>query len=242
MRIARIQTPNGPRAAVLQEQTWLTVPSIFDLTPDGESYPLDGTPLLAPSQPRVVVGMAHNAGPEHRKLPRQAFLKSARTVIDPGQPVRLSPVLGDTITEGELVLVIGKTARDLTAENALEHVYGYTIGNDVTATGQFPFDDKWTQAKNGDGFTPIGPWIETDIDPFNTPIKVYIDDELKADSNTSNLAWNIVESLVYLTSHMTLGPGDIVLTGAPFTAVSFTSGQRARVEIEGIGSLESPSD
>jgi 2-keto-4-pentenoate hydratase/2-oxohepta-3-ene-1,7-dioic acid hydratase in catechol pathway len=241
MRIARIQTPNGPRTVIWQEQSWVVVPSLFDLTPSAESYPSEGAALLAPCEPKVVIGMAHNAGPAHRELPRQAFLKSARTVIDPGAAISLSPVVGETITEGELVLVIGKTARNLTAENALEHVLGYTIGNDVTATGQFPFDEKWTQAKNGDGFTPIGPWIETEVDPFNTPINVYIDDELRAESNTADLAWNVVEQLVYLTSHLTLGPGDIVLTGAPFTAVGFTAGQRARVEAAGIGSLENPS-
>ena len=93
-------------------------------------------------------------------------------------------------------------------------ILGYTIGNDVTAVEQIALDDKMTQAKHGDGFTPIGPWIETDLDPAAVPITVRVNGEDQA-CHTAQLAWNITEQLVYLTCYLSLGPGDVVLTARP---------------------------
>jgi hypothetical protein len=105
---------------------------------------------------------------------------------------------------------------------------------------QIPLDDKMTQAKNGDGFTPLGPWIETDLDPSDVSIDVEVNGEIVATSSTKLLGWNVVEQLVYLTSLLTLGPGDIVLTGSPATYAQVQPGDFARITVHGIGTLTNP--
>jgi hypothetical protein len=172
VRIARIATDHGPRPVVQHGNRWREVADPFaaELAYTGTDHPVGGVRLLAPVQPTVVVGMAHNGSPAERTRPPQAFLKSARTVTDPDTPVVLNDHLGQVHVETELAVVIRRTSRDLTAADITAAILGYTIGNDITAVDQIPLDEMMTQAKNGDGFTPIGPWIETDLDPTSIPI------------------------------------------------------------------------
>lgn len=249
MRIARISTPHGPAFATpLPNGDWglLTGPAAShliaaDFVPTGQNVPAGEATLLAPCEPRVVIGMAHNALPEGRELPPQAFLKSARTVVGPGVPIVVDPALGITNVETELAIVIGRPARGLTRENALDAVFGYTIGNDVTGVTQADLDELLTQAKQGDGFTPIGPWIETDLpDHDDLTMRVVIDGVEVASGSTSSLANLVIDQLVYVTRYMSLGPGDIVLGGCPGTFAAVHPGQRVSLEIAGIGSLDNP--
>ena len=239
MRLARISTPSGPRHVADDGADWVVVDDVFarPLVRTDERYPQAGAQLLAPVEPRVVLGMAHNSGPADRERPPQAFMKSARTVVSPHDRVQLDPDGGEVRVEGELTLVIRKECRNISPAQFADVVLGWTIGNDVTAVDQVPLDDKFTQAKNGDGFTPIGPWIETDLDPSAVTIEVEVDGECVATSSSANLAWDVVEQLVYLTSHLTLGPGDIVLTGSPGTAAAIVPGSRSTITLAGIGTL-----
>lgn len=168
MRIARIATDGGqPRPVVQDGPVWREVqdPYAATLTYTGHDHPVDGTRLLAPIQPTVVVGLTH-PGPRHHRPPQpQAFTKSARTVTGPDGPITADDDLGQLQVETELAVVIRRSCRSLTAADALDAVLGYTIANDVTLSDQMPLDRTMTQAKNGDGFTPLGPWIETDLDP-----------------------------------------------------------------------------
>ncbi|MDM4763014.1 fumarylacetoacetate hydrolase family protein [Galbitalea sp. SE-J8] len=181
--------------------------------------------------------MSHNGGPADRALPPQAFHKSARTLADPGDVIPIDSSLGTVNIEGELAVVIGRTARRLSPADVPEAILGYTIGNDVTAVDQIPLDNQLIQVKNGDGYTPIGPWIETDLDPTSVDIVVRIDGVERAASNTRLLAYGVIEQLVYLTRYLTLGPGDVVLTGAPGTFVAVLPGQRVDITLGGIGTL-----
>lgn len=230
MRLARLVSAAGPRNVVWREGRWHGIVDLFAAEPTftGETFEPDAA-LLAPVQPRVIVGMSHNSGAEGRALPPQAFLKSVRTAVGPGDPVMLDPARGSIVAEGELAIVMGRFARRLTAEQALGAVLGYTVANDVTAVDQVAFDDKLTQAKNGDGFTPLGPWIETELDPWSCGITVEVGGRIAAAANTDALAYDVVEQLVYLTSIMTLGPGDIVLTGSPDTSAPVASGDRVGI-------------
>ncbi|MGA1837310.1 fumarylacetoacetate hydrolase family protein [Herbiconiux sp. 11R-BC] len=241
MRLARILTADGPKPAVLDGEEWAVVRDLFaePLERTGERHPAGTTPLLAPVEPRVILGLAHNSSAADRQLPPQAFHKSARTATAPGDPIVLDEGIGTVVVEGELALVIGRTARHLTPENALAHVLGFTIGNDVTAVDQIALDDKLLQAKNGDGYTPIGPWIETAL-AVDAPhaIEVRIGGAVQAHASTADLGWNVVEQLVYITSTTTLGPGDVILTGAPNTSAPTRPGDRVAITIEGIGTLE----
>ena len=240
MRRARVRTPSGPRPAVLRGAEWREIDDLFAIKPreTGRSWPVDGSALAAPTEPRVVVGMSHNGSPLDRARPPQAFLKSARTVCGPGASIVLGEGIGEIAVEGELALLIGRRARHLRSSEALEAVLGATIANDVTAVDQVPLDTLFSQAKNGDGFTPLGPWIETEFDAAALGIAMEIDGRVVAESSTDLLAWDIVEQLVYITSIMELGPGDVILTGAPSTTVLVSSGQSCRVRIDGLGELE----
>ena len=246
MKVARIATPTGPQPAVLDGNEWIVLTDLF--APDGprtdERYPKDATVLLAPCEPRVVIGMAHNSGPADRALPPQAFLKSARTVIGPGGQIRIDPSRGEVMAEAELTVVIGKEARMLRPDQVEDVILGYTVGNDVTQVGQIPHDDKLTQVKNGDGFTPLGPWIETDLGPIldgeGHDLATAVEPATHVESTSANLAWTLRELLVYLTSYLTLGPGDVILTGAPATSIPIEPGQQVSVTVGGIGTLRNP--
>ncbi|MGG7465528.1 fumarylacetoacetate hydrolase family protein [Plantibacter sp. YIM 135347] len=271
MRIARISTADGPRHVVQDGDAWHGIADPFtgwagdpfvgsaggptggspltEPARTGESWPVAGATLLSPVVPTVVFGMAHNGGPADRELPPQAFQKSARTVAGPGDAIGLDPSLGTVNVEGELAVVIGRTSRFLTADDVPGAILGYTIANDVTAVDQIPSDHLLTQVKNGDAFTPIGPWIETEFDPSDAHILVRVgpagsedgDLPIVADATTASLAWDVTEQLVYLTSFLTLGPGDIVLTGSPATFAPIVAGERAVITIDGIGTLTNPT-
>lgn len=241
MRIARIATGHGPRAVIAEGDRWAEIADPFADTPSftGTFHRANPARLLAPVQPRVVLGMAHN-GAGDRGLPRQAFLKSARTVVGPAGEIVLDERLGQVNVEGELAVVIRRTCRHLTPAQVPEAVLGYTIGNDVTAVEQVPLDEKMTQSKNGDGFTPLGPWVETELDDSAVPITVRVNGHVVAEASTAQLAWNVTEQLVYLTRYLTLGPGDVVLTGAPATFAPVKPGDRTEITLDGIGTLTNP--
>ena len=246
MRIARIATVAGPRHVVADGPDWVEiddpyVDSVRDGMPvTGRRHPAAEAHLLAPTLPLVVLGMAHNGAPGDRELPRQAFLKSPRTVIGPGESMVVDDELGRVNVECELAVVIRRHCRHLTAAQVPGAILGYTVGNDVTAIDQIPLDEKMTQSKNGDGFTPLGPWIETSLDPGDVAMTVRVNGAVVAESTTARLAWDITEQLVYLTRYLTLGPGDVVLTGAPGTFAPVKPGDVAEVSLAGIGPLANP--
>lgn len=188
MRIARVATSDGPKYAVERGPEWALVTDPFAsvLTETGVHVPRENATLLPPAEPTVIIGMAHNGSPENRQRPAQAFLKSARTLAGPGDVVSLDPALGRVVLEGELAIVVGREARHLTEENALEAVLGYTVANNVSATDQAECDSLLTQAKNGEGFSPLGPWIETMLDPFDATIRVEVNGERRAESSTDS--------------------------------------------------------
>ena len=159
--------------------------------------------------------MAHNTGPADRLLAPQAFHKSPHSVIGPGQQIELEPDQVAVDGEAELAVVIGSRSRNLTGDNALAAVYGYTCANDVTDRAAQGSDSLWTEAKSRDTFTPLGPWIRTDLDPADLPVQLGDDQQSGTPASTRGLARGVIDVLVYLSSIMTLHPGDVVLTGAP---------------------------
>ena len=240
MRLARVATPQGPRPVVAAGDGWEEVGDLFatSLVRTGARHPADA-PLLAPVQPLVVLGMAHNTGPHDRALPPQAFLKSARSVVGPGEPIVIDPRRGRVVGEVELAVVIGRTCRNVSAADASRYVLGWTVVNDVTAVDQVALDDKMVQAKCGDGFTPLGPWIETDLDPLAASLEATVGKQHVAGSS-AGLAWNPWEAIAYLSSHLTLGPGDIICTGAPHTSFTIEPGDECVCTVSGIGTLSNP--
>ena len=229
----------------------LTGHPLFDPTPTGEVVPLSSVRLLAPTQPINVVCIGKNyaehvremagttGGPSDRDVP-VVFLKPATSVVGPGDPVRLPAGVGRVDHEGELAVVLGKPARDLTRANALEHVWGYTAANDVTAREQQQRDGQWTRGKGHDTFCPLGPWLETDLDPADLRVRCEVDEVLRQYGRTRDLLHDVPSVLAFITSFMTLLPGDVVLTGTPAGVGPLEPGVTVSVEVEGIGTLTNP--
>jgi 2-keto-4-pentenoate hydratase/2-oxohepta-3-ene-1,7-dioic acid hydratase in catechol pathway len=196
--------------------------------------------FLAPSVPANVLGMAHNTGAAGRGLPPQAFHKAATSVVGPGDAIELRPGVGRVEPEAELTIVVGSRARGLTPGNARSAVLGYTIGNDVSARNLQESDKLWISAKSQDTFTPVGPWIVTDLTGEDLAIGITHNGlELKA-ASSADLGWKVEEILAYLTSFMTLHPGDLVLTGFPAECAPIVPGDTVTCHIAGIGQLTNP--
>ena len=196
--------------------------------------------FLAPSIPANVLGMAHNTGRAGRDLPPQAFHKAATSVVGPGDAIELRPGVGRVEPEAELTIVVGSKARGLTPGNAKSAILGYTIGNDVSARDLQESDELWISAKSQDTFTPAGPWIVTDLTGEDLAIGIRHNGvELKA-ASSADLGWKVEEILAYLTSFMTLHPGDLVLTGFPAECAPIVPGDTVTCHIAGIGELTNP--
>lgn len=196
--------------------------------------------FLAPSVPANVLGMAHNTGQPGRDLPPQAFHKAATSVIGPDEAIRLTPTVGHVDPEAELTVVVGRTARALTLETARSAILGFTIGNDVSARDLQKTDELWISAKSQDTFTPAGPWIVTDLDDSDLEIGIVHNGKELRSASSADLGWKVDEIMVYLTSFMTLHPGDIVLTGFPAECARIEPGDVVECRVEGIGVLRNP--
>ena len=243
MRIARLKTATGPQHAVQRNGGWdhILDPFAQPVSYTGSTTSEADAVLLAPVKPAVIVGIAHNLTINSHPLPIQAWHKSVHTLADPDAPIVGARGRGTVNVEGELAVVIGKTAAGLTPQNALEHVLGFTCVNDVTNVDQGAVDERNFQGKAGVNYTPLGPWIETDVpDPGLIGIDVIVNGEVRAKSGSFNLPSSVVDCLVYVTSWLTLEPGDVVMTGAPGTAVAVLPGDQVDIDLGGIGRLSNP--
>lgn len=240
MRVARIRTAAGDHYAIARDADWAIIEDPFaqPIVYTGATEPIATARLLAPTVPQVVLGIAHNKTNNDHDLPIQAWHKSVRSVCGPDDFVPISAEIGGVNIEGELAIVIGKPAYRLTLENAMDVVFGYTIANDVTNVDQVTVDEKFFHVKSGVNYAPIGPWIETAIDdPDNEPITVAINGVVQAESGTNNLPSTVAECLVYVTKWLELGPGDLILTGAPRTFLPTAPGDVVDITLPSIGTL-----
>ena len=267
MRIARFARSgdiaygivHGPPGGTVEDPAALSLAPLkghplFDPTPTGEVLALREVRLLAPVQPINVVCIGKNYADHIREMGGDAgtsdnadtpgnplvFLKPATSVVGPGDAVRLPEGAGQVDHEAELAVVVGRPARDLTPATALAHVWGYTAANDVTARDQQKSDGQWARAKGHDTFCPLGPWIETDVDPSDLRVQGSVDGELRQDGRTSALIHDVPTLLSFVTSFMTLLPGDVVLTGTPAGVGPLHPGETVSVRVEGIGTLTNP--
>ena len=168
------------------------------------------------------------------------FLKPNTSIVGPGAPIVLPPTSSEVHYEGELAVIIGRPCKDVPASKALDVVLGYTVANDVSARDHQRQDGQWTRAKGHDTFCPLGPWIETALDPSDVEIRTEVDGEVKQRSRTSLLLHDIPDIIEWVSAVMTLLPGDVILTGTPEGVGPITSGQSVSVTVEGIGTLTNP--
>ena len=211
--------------------------------PTGEEVPLGDVRLLAPVLPSKVVCVGRNYADHATEMgtdvPEEPliFLKPSTAVIGPGDPIPYPNLSRQVDHEGELAIVVGRLARNVSAEEAGKYILGFTCGNDVTARDLQQKDGQWARAKGFDGFCPLGPWIETELDPTDLAIECRVNGDVRQAARTSQLTFGPAELVEYVTAVMTLLPGDVILTGTPAGVGPMRVGDRVEVEIEGIGIL-----
>jgi 2-keto-4-pentenoate hydratase/2-oxohepta-3-ene-1,7-dioic acid hydratase in catechol pathway len=139
--------------------------------------------------------------------------------------------------EGELAVVIGRIARDVRAEDASKYILGYTCANDVTLRDLQKPDDQWARAKGFDGSCPIGPWIETDLDPTDAVVRTRVNGEIRQQASTTDMVFGVATLLEHITTFMTMLPGDLLVTGTPEGVGPLADGDVVEVEVDGVGVL-----
>lgn len=249
MRFIRYQKENGEIQPgwVLDDMVGPVMGDIFSSYQRGEATtPIANVRLLSPLNPGKIICVGRNYsahaqehGNEVPEIPL-LFLKPPSSVIGPGEEIVLPPQSKRVEHEAELAVVIGRRGHWITPEIAFEHVYGFTIANDVTARDLQRSDLLWTRAKGFDTFCPLGPWIETDFDPADAMITCHVNEDLRQMASTRDMVFTIRQLIAFASSVMTLEPGDLLLTGTPAGVSPISPGDVVRVKIKGIGSLTNP--
>jgi 2-keto-4-pentenoate hydratase/2-oxohepta-3-ene-1,7-dioic acid hydratase in catechol pathway len=183
-----------------------------------------------------------HAAEQHKPLPAEPlmFLKPSTAVIGPQDPIRLLPISRRVDYEGELAVVIGRIARSVRTEDAFKHILGYTCANDVTLRDLQKTDEQWARAKGFDGSCPLGPWIETDLDPNDVRVETRLNGEVRQTGQTSDMVYGVATLIEYVTTFMTLLPGDAILTGTPEGVGPLAPRDVVEVEVDGVGTLSNP--
>jgi len=208
--------------------------------------PLASVRLLAPAEPSKIVCLGRNYA-EHAKehdaeVPKVPliFMKPPSAIIGPGEAILLPPQSQQVEHEAELVVVMGKRGKNILTEQAHDYIYGYTNGNDVTARDLQRSDGQWTRAKGFDTFCSIGPWVDTDFDASDAIITCRVSGQPRQMASTRDMVFNVNQLIAFISSVMTLEPGDLIFTGTPAGVGPLKEGDEVVVEIEGLGKLSNP--
>lgn len=252
MRLARVAHADGMAFAAIdgpdgaEEAREIADHPFGDPSFTGRRWAMDQVRLLAPILPGKVIGIGRNyhdhAVELGNPIPTEpmVFLKPSTSVIGPGSAIAL-PAASDRVDyEGELAVVIGRPCRAVRAEDAAAAILGYTVANDVTARDLRPPKGPWLRSKGFDTFCPLGPWIETELDPNDLTVTTSVDGEIRQEGHTSELIFGIGELVEYCSAFMTLLPGDVILTGTPEGVGPLAAGETVTVEVSGVGELANP--
>ena len=229
-----------------------------DRQPGGETVALEEARLHAPIvRPGKIVAIGLNyedhAAETGAEIPEKpiVFAKYPNTLIGPGEPIRIPPITEQVDYEAELAVVIGRRARNVPEAEALEYVFGYANANDVSSRDlQFSEGGQWTRSKSLDTFLPLGPYVATREevpDPQNLYIRAILNGEVVQDGTTSRMIFSVAELVSFLSTGMTLEPGDVIITGTPpgvgmarDPQLWMKAGDEVSIEIEGLGTLTNP--
>ncbi|RKL61851.1 DUF2437 domain-containing protein [Thermoanaerobacteraceae bacterium SP2] len=246
IKFVRFDAGQGPEYGVLEGNKVFSIKgSIFGAwEKQGRSFELHEVKLLAPCEPRKVVCIGVNYKEVVNKkgdpIPEEPviFLKPDTSVIGPEEAIISPEGIKELNYEAELVVVIKDRVKDVSVEDAKNHVLGYTCGNDITAKDFMKKGKPWTKAKGYDTFMPIGPCIVSGIDGDNLNIRMYHNGTMTQNSNTSDMVFNVSQIISYVSHIMTLNPGDIISTGTPPGKGNLKSGDIIEAEIDSIGRLK----
>ena len=216
----------------------------------GQRLLLDDVRLVSPVIPRSkVIGIGRNYAAHAAELNNPVpdapllFIKPNTAVIGPGEPIVYPPETENLHFEGEFAVVIGRICRRVPRDRAAEVIFGYTVGNDITARDLQTSDKQWARAKGFDSFCPLGPWIVTHLsldEASDLQVTTTVNGELKQDGRTSDMVQGIAELIEYVSGFTTLLPGDVILTGTPAGVGPLQPGDQVAVTVEGIGTLTNP--
>ncbi len=234
---------NPPQWGELDGETVYAL-TISSLRRTGLSWSRTSVKLLVPAEPTKIVCVGRNYVAHAQELGNDVptepglFLKAPNTLTVSGDTVNYPSWSENFNFEGELGLVIKKRASKITREDALKHVLGYTCALDLTARDRQKTDLQWFRAKSSDKFLPLGPWLETKLDPADVRVQTRINGETRQDGRTSLMIFSVPVVLEYITQFVTLEAGDVVITGTPEGVGPLAPGDKVEVEVEGIGVLE----
>lgn len=246
MRIIRYQSASQPAAFgwVKEHKIGKIDGSPFtQFSREEAEIEFDSVVLLPPVVPSKIICVGRNyaahAAEHDAEVPEVPliFLKPPSTVIPHGGTIYLPPQSKRVEHEAELAVVIGKTGRWISPDEAQDFIFGFTIANDVSARDLQFQDGQWTRGKGFDTFCPLGPWIETDFDPSDAVITCHVNEEIRQMASTRDMVFNVKQLIAYASSVMTLFPGDLLLTGTPAGVNTLQDGDVVEVAIEGIGTL-----
>ncbi|GBD09938.1 Ureidoglycolate lyase [Candidatus Thermoflexus japonica] len=252
MRIGRILTEKGPQWVIVEEDRLYALsgdPFRGEFSRGDPLGPIAAPTWLAPCVPSKIIAVGRNyvehAREQEAEVPPEPliFLKPPSAVIGPGSPIRIPPQSRQVEHEAELAVVIGRRGKDIPEREAWAYVLGVTCGNDVTARDLQRRDGQWTRSKGFDTFCPLGPWIVTHLSPeeiSNAEIICRVNGEIRQHGNVREMVFPIPRLIAYISSVMTLEPGDVILTGTPAGVGPLRPGDWVEVEIQGIGVLRNP--
>jgi 2-keto-4-pentenoate hydratase/2-oxohepta-3-ene-1,7-dioic acid hydratase in catechol pathway len=208
--------------------------------------PLSDVTLVEPCQPTKIMCVGRNFVDHAKELGNDVpqvpliFFKPPSSLLRNGETIILPPQAGQVEHEAEMVAVIGKRGRHVPADQAREYILGYTVGNDVTARDLQKTDGQWARAKGFDTFCPLGSWIDTDFDPSDAVITCRVNGKMRQLGSTRDLVFSVATMVAYISSVMTLEPGDLLFMGTPAGVGVLKDGDEVVVEIEGLGVLKNP--
>jgi 2-keto-4-pentenoate hydratase/2-oxohepta-3-ene-1,7-dioic acid hydratase in catechol pathway len=249
MRVARFSLNGEPKFGIVDGPELVILaghPLVPGYETTGDRVAIKDVKLLAPSIPSKVVCVGKNYADHiaEMNLSTEAeptlFLKPSSSIIGPGDAIVLPAQSKQVDLEVELAIVIGQIAKNVTEEQALDFVWGFTIANDVTARDLQFSDDQWARSKSFDSFCPLGPWLETEFTPEDQVLESRVDGEVRQNSTLNHMLHDVPKIISYISQNMTLLPGDVVLTGTPAGISPIVAGQIVECEIEGIGTLVNP--
>src|SRR5690606_23028259 len=246
MKFARFSKNGQTRFATVEGNTLKVLQGgLFDKpVHTGEQFGLNEVTLLAPVHPGklVCVGLNYRLHAEESGVPvpdePMLFMCSPEAVVGPHETIVLDSDTQRIDFEAEIAIVVGQTCKNVHRDRAFEHIFGYTCANDVSNRDLQRKDGQFTRAKSFDTYKPLGPWIETELDPDNVDIKLWQNDTLRQSSNTNDMIFSIAEIFEFVSGIMTLKAGDVIITGTPSGVGPMKAGDRIRIAIEGIGELE----
>lgn len=249
MKVARFSNGAEPRFGIVDGPELVVLkghPLVAGYQTTGERIPLKEVKLLAPAIPSKIVCIGKNFADHAAEIGEEItdepliFFKPSSAIIGHGDSIVIPPQSRQVELEAELCLVIGKLAKNVSVDKAMEYLWGVTIANDVTARDLQFGDGQWARSKAFDTFCPLGPWVETEFVPDSQVIESRINGDVKQNVAISEMVHKIPFIISYVSKNMSLLPGDIILTGSPAGISAITTGDIIECEVEGIGILSNP--